>query len=260
MDLTQADLDKIDELILLRIEKAMSTLFTAIPCAVTEYDAAKQKVTVKPLIKLNIKFQTEEHELPSISDVPVGFMNSDNRTARFTFPIKKDDVGIVIFSSLSLDNYLSSTTVEAVDSESYDRNSLKDAMFIPMITSFERSIDSPNTDAIELRYDKAKLRVNKAGKFALEGQTYEAMERISAALDKVIIALGNVGNGLTKTVAGLTQTATGTIPAGPLAAVPLSTSGLIINAASDVSAAASDLNATKGQLQTVKNNFDSLKE
>lgn len=260
MGMNQDDLDKIDDLIFLRIEKYLSTLFTAMPCSVTEYDAGTQKVTVKPLVKMNVKFKTDEQELPSISDVPVGFMNCDNRSARLTFPIKTDDVGIVIFSSLSLDNYLSSKTTEAVDSESYDRNSLKDAMFIPMITSFERAIDSPHATAVELKYDKAKFRTNKAGKFALQGETYEAMERISTALDKVITALGNVSDGLGQAVSGLTQTAAGTIAPGPGTPVTLSTSVVIDNAASGINTAKSNLDTTKSQLQTVKNNFDELKE
>lgn len=131
----------------------LSEMHIALPGRIESYDAATQKASVQPLLKL--PFEDEEgarqvERLPVIPGVPVQFPQGGGY--RLTFPVAAGDTGLLLFSEASLDVWLAEGG--EVDPRDDRRSHLTDAIFLPGVRSFK----TPITDAHE-----TKLSLGKEG-------------------------------------------------------------------------------------------------
>lgn len=137
------------------IENAQSRFWTALPGRVESYDETAQRASVQPLVK-NIYYDENEERvaerLPMIGDVPVMFIGPGG--ARITFPLSKGDTGLLVFTSCSLDKWLTGDGRE-VDPFHERRNHLGDAIFIPGL--FAKPPTSAPTNAMVVHVNQLLL-------------------------------------------------------------------------------------------------------
>lgn len=120
-------------------------MHTMIVARVERYDASKQQVDCKPLIR---DFHRDESgalvvdSVPVVTSVPVCFFTAGGFT--FTLPIVAGETtGMLLFAERSLDRWLSGSGGE-VDPRLYQRFSLSDAVFMPGVLSFGAPMSGNN--------------------------------------------------------------------------------------------------------------------
>lgn len=117
------------------ISSRLLDLHTALPGRVERYDAAKQQVDVKPLVKLprvqedgSVTFES----IPMVNNVPVVFPGGGG--FRATFPIAKGETVLLLFAESSLDTWLA--TGGEVSPEDVRRHHFSDGVAIPTLRPF----------------------------------------------------------------------------------------------------------------------------
>lgn len=139
-------------------------LYTMLPATVTAYDAATQKVSIKPGIKesyLDEEDQRQIESLPVIPGVPVVFLGAGG--FRITCPISDGNLiiegntvpattGAAVFAQRSLDRWLSGSGQE-VDPEIDHMHALTDAVFFPGLRPFGAALGSCPTDHMTVGAD-----------------------------------------------------------------------------------------------------------
>ncbi len=141
------------EMIEAAMDHRQTQMWTALPVRIEAYDAEKQTVKMTSVIKATTRDaetgKLERVELPNMEDVPVQFTGGGGAT--LTFPIKKGDEGIAIFSSRSIDAWhQSGGTQQQTSARMHD---LSDAMFIPGIRSQTRKLKNVSSSSVQLRSD-----------------------------------------------------------------------------------------------------------
>lgn len=135
------------------------TIWTALPCIVESYDAEKMIVSLQAAIQMNqqdIKTgKVTAVNLPLFTEVPVQFPGGGDFA--FTFPIKKGDEGIGIFSSRCIDSWWQSGGVQK--QAEYRLHDLSDCMFIPKIFSQPNVLADVNTSVPELRNKTGTIKL-----------------------------------------------------------------------------------------------------
>lgn len=120
-----------EEVLRTAIEYFLEDTHVALPGRVEVYDASKQKVDVKPLIKRRIGTEEGEElleELPIITDVPVIFPRSS--TFFITFPIAAGDHVMLVFNERSIDKFVAGQG-EDTDPDDFRMHDLSDAVAYP---------------------------------------------------------------------------------------------------------------------------------
>ncbi len=122
---------ELEDVIRLALEDAQSKLHVALPGRVEAYDAVKQTVDVKPLLKNSFIDDDGEdvvEELPVINSVPVQF----SRGGGFflSFPIVKGDHVLLVFNERSIDKFQTGggDDIDPVDTRMHN---LSDAVALP---------------------------------------------------------------------------------------------------------------------------------
>lgn len=162
------------------IRASMDNVHTALPAVILDYDYKKQKAKVKP--QVNKKFDDGiELELPVITGVPVIFPRAGG--ASLSFPVKKGDTVLVLFSERSLDEWLvKGKEVTPEDSRRFD---LTDAIAIPGLLPFTEKSFADNNDDVLLKYGHAEFRITKNKKFTIKNQHAELLDTINQLLSAI---------------------------------------------------------------------------
>lgn len=137
------------------IESHLTGLRVALPGRVVAYDKETQRADVQPDIQdgeLDEDEQREPVTLPIIPDVPVHFIGAGGY--RITFPIKKGDAVLLVFSSSSLSRWKAAGG-GLVDPANDQRHALEDAIAIPGCYATPPT-ESPD-DAIVIHGDEVRL-------------------------------------------------------------------------------------------------------
>ena len=169
------------ETIELGILKSKYAMHTSIPAVVNSYDYTTQKAVVTPLIKRKIDNLEEEESLPSIPSVPVGHPNSNGGNTFIHMPIKSGDIGWLHFSEVSMKEFLSSDSNKVVNSKSYRRFNLADAIFEPKVRPFNNSLSPVNGDDLEIKHDDIFVYMNAAGTIQIKNSN--GSELLTASYD-----------------------------------------------------------------------------
>ncbi len=125
-------------------------IWTALPGIVESYDAAKRIVTVQFAIMAKVQSQDgtfTDATIPLSTEVPVCFPGGGGFV--LTFPIKKGDEGICVFSARCIDAWWQQGGVQPqAEQRMHD---LSDSMFIPGPMSQPQEITDVSADQVELR-------------------------------------------------------------------------------------------------------------
>lgn len=144
------------------IRNALLNLNTAMPAEVVKYDSKKNTVDVQPSIKRKYADGTTASQ-PRIFTVPVCFPRSGK--AAVTFPIKKGDSVLLVFSQRSLDAWKGSGgEVEAGDPRTH---ALSDAVAIPGVYPVGNPVPA-EPDKLVVRYAKSKIKLSENGDVEIE--------------------------------------------------------------------------------------------
>ena len=132
------------------INDSVSKLWTSLPGIIESFNKKEMTCTVQPTIKANrfrLDGSVEQVSMPVLLDCPVVFPGNNNFS--ITFPIKKGDECIVIFSSRCIDNWWYSGKVSPqAEQRSHD---LSDGMVIPGIKSIPNVFDNISENSIQIR-------------------------------------------------------------------------------------------------------------
>lgn len=169
-------LDDFREMIQAATDAQQAKIMTALPIKFEEYDAKKQTAKVKPLVKTTIMKpdgKTEKKEYPTLEDTPVYFPSGGREDQgqsgqgggpvsagqggsqakkgfMMTYPIKKGDEGIAIFSARTIDHWHDKGDVQ--EQGTARMHDLADAMILPGIKS------KPRAEEVEGGTDEQKAQ------------------------------------------------------------------------------------------------------
>lgn len=152
------------------LEAALKDLHTCLPGMITKYDYTKKKAEIQPLIKTLYNDDTTE-TIPVISNVPVRFPGSSKTIIHF--PLEKGDTGLIHFSEVALENWLSlGGEVDPGDPRRFD---LSDAFFVPGLDSFNVSSLADNNEDFIAQYKGTGLRIKKNGNIEVGGSSFKKL-------------------------------------------------------------------------------------
>lgn len=159
-------------------DNILSTINTCMPAIVVDYDNSTQRAKVQPCFKR--KYSTGEvKNLPIIVNVPILFPRTEN--SFISFPIKKNDYVLLLFSQRSLDKFLSQGGIVAVDDpRKFD---LTDA--IALVGFFHTSIES-SEDAIRIKNKDTKIDIKDNGKFCITNTSNEFVSILVDLIQAII--------------------------------------------------------------------------
>ena len=149
------------------IEAVLDDVHTALPGKIVEYKPDKKQVSVQPLIK-KVFAGGEAVSMPIISSVPVLFPGTND--ALISFPLKKGDGCLLIFSERSLEKWLSSN-MDEVEPGSSRKFHLTDAFCIPGLFSFGKPGKVGKGDGLEILYKKASIKIDDNGQVNINDGT-----------------------------------------------------------------------------------------
>ncbi len=173
-------------------------MFTAMPGQVESYNATLGLANIQPGIKRKFIKDNETVNLPIINNVPVVFPRSGQ--AALTFPLKKGDSVLLVFSQRSLDNWkLAGGVVEAGDPRHHD---LSDAFAIPggypkveplvgvdpdnvVLQNGVANKVTVKSNAVELTTGIGKFTVDNAGKITLGNGSVDLLGLIDQLIDAI---------------------------------------------------------------------------
>lgn len=170
-----------------------ANMHTCLPGRVEKYDHATQKATVKPLLNRRIRTAEgfEAEEIQPIPSVPVLWPRSGG--ASLTFPVKRGDGCLILFSERSLDLWLSTGGVVTPDDPR--KFALSDAICLPGLQPFAGGDYPADNDNVRLQYGDAQLVINNDNKLALGNNSAELLDLFDQLLQALISTTTATGIG-----------------------------------------------------------------
>jgi hypothetical protein len=134
-------------------ENVAANLRVAIPGIVTKFDKATQTVSVQPAISENVRIgqgEAKPTNLPLLTDVPIAFPRAGGYC--LTFPAKKGDECLLVFSDMCIDGWWQSGGIQ--NQMETRRHDLSDAIAILGITSVPQAVSGYSGDSVMLRNEE----------------------------------------------------------------------------------------------------------
>lgn len=132
---------------------------TAIPARILDYDPARQEASIQPLIKRRYKNNTVV-DRAAITGVPVVFPAAGGGI--ITFPVKKGDTVLAIFSQRSIDRWVQGDG-GPVDPNDNRKHDISDAIAIPGLFTLNQALQS-DPDNVIIKFSGASIALTPAGK------------------------------------------------------------------------------------------------
>lgn len=161
----------------------------ALPVEVVTYNAAKQSVSVKPVVPVVV--EGEPLEIPVIQDVPVRFPAGSGGS--FTFPLKKGDEGWIRPAGADISGWKASGSKQAAPTR-FTRNSLSDCVFDPGSRPLSRALGALQyhaTAAVLFADTELLLGDSTASSFVA------LATKVATELAKIQTAIGTLGGSYT---------------------------------------------------------------
>ncbi len=190
------------------IQKSLLEMNTCLPGQIESFNPATGMDSIQPSIKIKYVKDDEVVNLPIINDVPIIFPRAGE--SAITFPLKKGDGVLIIFSQRSIERWKSTGgIVEAGDPR---HHALSDAFAIPGAydqTSSISGFDADNLvirngnaskvtvkpEEIEIAVGSAKLVVTKDGKFSIGNGVINLLDVLDATLTALQVMTVPTGTG-----------------------------------------------------------------
>jgi len=198
----------------------MSGMFVCMVAEVLNTGKLEQcRIDVKPIVNHEYKDSTVV-EYPTILSVPVQFPSSS--TSALTFPINQGDNVLLVFSQKGLDVFKSGATSahDPIDMRSFDK---RDAIAIPCVNPFSKSINNPDTRTLFHSVDDMVMTHNIGSVNECEFRLTSSGETWVMSKHTKVSASLRTGGGL---VVGTGATGSFTTPLGQVVTV---SDGIITN-------------------------------
>lgn len=198
---------RLEELLALVGEDALSKFWTALPGRVAKFDADTCVADVQPLTMAAYQDEAGDRQidiLPVVPWCPVFF--AGGLAGRLTIPVKINDLGLLILTSCSLDQLQGaspneSNIIEVVDPIDDSRNTLSSGIFLH--GGFSTLADPPaqySSDDIVLAAEgetKIRLGAENANEAVLQGNSFASnMQAFFTALNTWGLAVASALNTL----------------------------------------------------------------
>lgn len=210
------------EVIRAGIAAQLFEVHVALPASIEKYDAAKQKIDAKPLLKRNVVLSDGSElleELPVITDVPVVFPRGGGFF--ISLPLAVGDHVLLVFNERSIDKF---TQGDGSDTDPTDvrMHDLSDAVAIPGFYPFGSSLADADPDnivigkenGVQVHVAEDKIELGQKG----AGQKAVIDSKLQSELSKIASELTKIGTALTTID---TQTHTGNLGMPTSPPVPL---------------------------------------
>lgn len=156
-----------DELVTAAIARAKNTIFTALPAKIIAYDPSTATCSAQPM--LGIDSETTEMIPPRIDGVPIYFPSGGGAT--MTFPVKPDDICLLVFSMFPIEEWIDSTGKQVSFSNGGRTHDITDAFAFVGIGT-KRTNAHPHPENVEIKYGSSKIIVKKDGNTIIEGHLH----------------------------------------------------------------------------------------
>ena len=155
-----------DEVTKAFVRSESAKIRTMIPAKVIQVDYENSMVLVQPLIRTWWEKYRPEVTMWPMEEIPILFTSAKRGVARITVPVRKGDVGLLLFADRHVEKYMGSTGEEVVDSGSMTTLGLDGFMncigFIPEI--FTRSSKKGfDPERMVLEHGNAKITLHEDG-------------------------------------------------------------------------------------------------
>lgn len=157
-----------------------SSIRVSIPGIIQSFDSLNQTCTIQPVIRekvTDLEYSSSWQDLPLLLDVPISIPKAGNFA--LTFPIKKGDECLVIFSDMCIDGWFSLGGIQ--NQIEKRRHDLSDCFCILGTYSQPNIIQNYSTNSAQLRnlegtqYIELKNdEINIIGNLKINGQIYQA--------------------------------------------------------------------------------------
>jgi len=172
---------------------------TILPGKIVEYNPTTQLAVVKPTMKrrmpVNVIGDNENFEevnpqnakltsMEQIFNTLVVFPVFNGGKSFIHFPLSKNDKGIILFTSRSIEEYILG---KGEDYPVYDfrHHNLSDAIFIPGGLPSGLAVSNVNATDVIIQHDSMRFELKSTGKVAIKNQTNELL----AIVDELIQTL-----------------------------------------------------------------------
>lgn len=186
------------------IDNRLCELHTCLPAKIESYDSSNGTAEVQPLLKRKFK-DGEVVDLPICNQVPVAFPRTV--TSYIHLPIKKGDVGLLLFSERSIDRYKNFGGSQ--DPQDPRKHNLSDGFFIPGGYPITLPPISVEADAIHLKNVSSEIvmredgeillknvlgtfTLNKDGKYSIGNSMAELFDTLEKTYTRISTILDNV--------------------------------------------------------------------
>ena len=170
------------------IEAYLADTHTSLPGKIVSYNAALQQASVQPLIKrgwIDEEGNRQSDSLPVVNNVPIVFPGGGG--FRITFPIQSGDTCLLVFSSGSLDTWLSKGG--EVDPNDDRRHDLSDAIAIPGLRPFSSPLATAHAAMATVGSDAGVAQIHFNPAEVLIGGTGALPTHIAALHDATVTTL-----------------------------------------------------------------------
>lgn len=219
---TQNETPTLEKILQDAIRAELLDVHTCLPAKIEKYEASTQKANVQILLKRKYEADTEAVNLPVINSVPVQWASANQGKTYIHLPLKKDDLGIVVFCERSIDLWLSGVPKSSADpdaaSKIFDPKDprifdLSDAIFIPGVLPFVHSLQNVSADNLVVQNDQFRIEIAPDGTISLAGVSEELITIIDDLFTNLIVdarVLTSIGPQpfITDTITKLTATRT----------------------------------------------------
>lgn len=163
----------INKLFELAQDKIFSELNVSLPGRIESYDPDRQVADIKPLIKKKLSDANGSSvSLPVLKNVPVHVISSNGGKAFVSLPFAVGDLGMIIFTDRSMDEYISGRGQE-VNPRDVRKHHLSDAFFIPGINPELNSLSEVPALNMRLQNDLMSVELFPSGKISIQGASVE---------------------------------------------------------------------------------------
>ena len=158
-----------------------------LPARIEKYVPERQKADCKPLLTRRYSAEQRDTELPVITDVPVQWPAAGGGAAYLHLPLKKGDLGMLVFCERSLDAWLQGSG-QIVSPADPRHHHLSDAIFIPGVRPFGAALAGVSADNAVLQNGQMRVELSPDGKISIEGASEEFLTIVDSVLDHLIAA------------------------------------------------------------------------
>jgi hypothetical protein len=173
----------LEEVLRIAIQNQLAQVHVSLPATIVSYSAAQQKAVVQPSIKKEYT-DGKVDTLPEIDNVPVIFSGCGARGG-ISFPLKKGDGVLLVFSERSLDNWIKlGGTQKPGDRRKFD---LTDAIAIAGLESFKTSRSMSSSSEALFWFGNSVLKLGEST-IALGSNGVELLDILSQTLQGLVDA------------------------------------------------------------------------